>query len=208
MDLVDVAARLNRLDEIRKKVDQWNATSLEDQKSRIVFRLLIAIAQKDAAGAEARMREILALAGTTPGTVREPHTEAVAVWAGGDFAATRELARELALLLHQTAWAGTPPRNERWIRQIIGRQFRLDESLASGKPIHEMESQQPSLKGWVPVSRMTSETRGAGYPHSVWRVMPGEATHLAGHHDDYLYYASPLTGNFSVEADLTTFEFQ
>ena len=208
MDLVEVAARRDRLDEIQKVVDQWKATSPEDSKSRIVFQLLIAIAEKDAASAEVRMREILALAGSSPGSSREAHTEAVAVWAGGDFAATRELARELALLVHQAAWAGAPPRNERWIRQIIGRQFRLDESLASGKPIHEVVSQQPSRKSWVPVSRMTSETRGAGYPHSVWRVKPGEATHLSGHHDDYLYFVSPLTGNFSVEADLTTFEFR
>ncbi len=208
IDLVNVAASLNRLDEIQTVVNRWKVTSPEDQKSRIVFQLLVAIAQQDAAVAELRMREVLALAGSLPGSAREAHTEAVAVWAGGDFAETRELARELAVLLHQHAWAGTPPRNERWIRQIIGRQFRLDAALEVGKKPDEAASQQPSLKHWVPVSRMTSETRGAGYPIPVWRVEAGKATHLAGHHDDYLYFASPLTGDFSVEADLTTFDFR
>ena len=208
MDLVEVAAGLNRLDEIQAVVDQWQGITPEDKKASLVFQLLVAIAKQDATTAELRMRDVLALAASSPGSAREPHTEALAVWAGGELDATRELARELALLLHQTAWAGAPPRNERWIRQIIGRHFRLEESLASGKPIHEVASQQLQLKSWLPVSRMTSETRGAGYPHAVWKVKPGSATHLAGHHDDYLYFVSPLTGNFSVEADLTTFDFR
>lgn len=208
MDLVEVAARLNRLDEIQSVVDQWRGTSTEDEKSRIVFRLLIAIAKKDAGVAELQMREILTLSASSPGAAREPHPEAVAVWAASDFDATRELARELALPLHQSAWAGTPPRNERWIRQIFGRHFRLEESLASAKSISDVQSQQPSLKSWVPVSRMTAETRGAGYPLAIWRVGNGVSKHLAGHHDDYLYFASPLTGHFSVVADLTTFDFR
>ncbi|MBC7967536.1 MAG: hypothetical protein H7Z17_16600, partial [Fuerstia sp.] len=59
MDLVSVAARLNRLEEIRNVIDQWQVTSREDQKSRIVFKLLIAITQKDSDAAELQMREIL-----------------------------------------------------------------------------------------------------------------------------------------------------
>ena len=208
MDLIDVAVSLNRLDEIRKAIDQWKVTSPEDQKSRIVFQLLIAIAQQDNAVAELRMREILVLAGSAPGFAWERHIEAVAVWAGGNFAATREMARELAGLLQQDAWSNAFPRSERWKRQIVAKRYLLDNVLDPGKKSNEVASEQPSLKTWVPVSRMISETRGAGYPVPVWSVKPGQASHVAGHDHDYLYFASPLTGTFSVEADLTTFEYR
>lgn len=208
MDLVTVAASLNRLAEIQTVVDQWQVKSPEDQKSRIVFQLLIAIAQQDSVSAELRMREILAMAGSWPGPAWERHTEAIAVWAGSDITATRELARELAVLLHQDAWSGPLPRSERWKRQITSRRYLLDVAIASGKKVHEAITEQQSLKNWLPVSRMTSETRGAGYPIPVWNAAQGQANHVAGHDHDYLYFASPLTGIFSVEADLSTFEYR
>ncbi|MFO0998932.1 MAG: DUF1583 domain-containing protein [Planctomycetaceae bacterium] len=154
------------------------------------------------------MREILALAAGSPGVAMERHTEAVAVWAGGDFDATRELARELAVLLQQDVWSGRFQRSERWKRQIIARRFLLDEAINSGTKFVDAAVEQPSLKTWVPVSRMTSETRGAGYPIPTWSASPGQARHVAGHDHDYLYFSSPLTGEFSVEADLATFEFR
>lgn len=208
MDLVEVAARLNQLDEIQSVVDQWQGTSPEDEKARVVFRLLIAIAQQDSGEAERRMRQILAMAESAPGLARERHTEAVAVWAGGDFDSTRELARELAVLLQQDVWSGKFQRSERWKRQIIARRFLLDEAIQNGKKSIDEAAEQPSLKTWVPVSRMISETRGAGYPAPIWSATPGEARHVAGHDHDYLYFASPLVGDFSVEADLTTFEYR
>lgn len=208
MDLVEVAARLNRLDDIQSVIDQWKPTSPEDEKSRIVFRLLIAIAQKDSGAADVQMRQILALAGSSPGSAWERHTEAVAVWAGGEFDSTRELARELAVLLQQDVWSGKFQRGERWKRQIIARRFLLEEVIHAGKKSVDEAVDQPSLKTWMPVSRMTSETRGAGYPIPIWSATPGEARHVAGHDHDYLYFASPLVGDFSVEADLTTFEYR
>ena len=39
-------------------------------------------------------------------------------------------------------------------------------------------------------------------------MVRGQATHLSGHDHDYLCYASPLPGNISVEADLSTFAFR
>ena len=173
----------------------------------MVFRLLTVIAEKDSDAAELQMREILTLAGSSPGSGWERHTEAIAVWAGGEFDATRELARELAVLLQQDAWSGPMPRSERWKRHITAR-FLLDAAIASGRKVDDEKFLQPSLKTWVPVSRMTSESPGAGYPVPVWNVKPGHANHLAGHDHDYLYFASPLTGTFSVEADLSTFEYR
>ena len=211
IDLVNVAGQLNRLDEIRNVVAQWQVISPEDQKSRIVFLLLIAIAQQNNSAAELRMREILAIAESSPGSAWERHTESVAVWAGGDYLPTRELAREVAVLLQQDALFGADARGERWKRQIVGKRFLLDARLAAGMKNDESDvvvSEPPSLKNWIPVSRMISETRGAGNPVPVWSVKQGQATHVAGHDHDYLYFASPLTGTYSVEADLTTFAYR
>ncbi len=55
--------------------------------------------------------------------------------------------------------------------------------------------------------RDNAESRGRGYPVSMWLASQGSIKHVSGHHNhDYVYFASPLTGDFSVEADTTTFD--
>ncbi len=61
---------------------------------------------------------------------------------------------------------------------------------------------------WIPVSRMIAETRGAGYPQPQWQSQPGKVFHAVCHDQDSLYYRSPLSGQFTVEADATAFAFR
>ncbi len=214
MDLVNVARHLQRLVEIETVVEQWSVRSAEDEKSRNSFLLLTAIARDDQNAAEQRMREMLALATNSPGFALERHAEAVAVWAGGDYPATRELARELAVHLNEDVRSGVIRRSERWKRHIAARQFQISLETPSGleksagMTSEGVATTRSSLKNWIPVSRMTAETRGTGYPVPVWQTSRGHAMHVAGHDHDYLYFASPLTGDFSVEADLTTFGYR
>jgi len=60
-----------------------------------------------------------------------------------------------------------------------------------------------ALKQWSPVSRTTARTRGSGFPRGIWNVSRGMVRNLASHDEDYLYFRSPLRGNFEVECDVT-----
>ena len=75
------------------------------------------------------------------------------------------------------------------------------------KPPHLESTRQTWPSQWIPVCRMHSETRGAGYPAPVWEVRLGKAFHQGGHDHDSLYYQSPLTGKFTLELDASTFGF-
>lgn len=55
------------------------------------------------------------------------------------------------------------------------------------------------------MSRERASTCGRGFPEASWLWDGKECQHLGGHDDDYLFFRSPLRGEFSVEADLRGF---
>ena len=59
-------------------------------------------------------------------------------------------------------------------------------------------------KQWVPFGYSDSETRGDGRPSARWHSEDGKVQKVTGHEFDYLSFRSPLRGNFEVEGDFTT----
>lgn len=217
IELIRVAQELDRIREVGAIVGDLRATDIEQQKTHLTMQLLLAIAQNDLILADEKLRQLLTLATTHPGREPERDPEAVALWAARHVPELHETARDLANLLHEDSRPDEMRRSERWKRQIASCRFLLDSKdpaastvvtggeirVASGD-VHALAGMNEPARTWHPVSREISETRGAGYPVSVWSQRPGRATHIAGHDHDYLYYVSPLRGNFAVEGDLTT----
>lgn len=221
IELIRVARDLGRLEEIGDAIEDLHLKEVEQQKAQLVMQLLLAIAKSDFHLADDRLRQLLVLATAHPGREPERDPEAVALWAARHVESLRETARDLAILLHEDSRPDEMRRSERWKRQIAACRFLLDSkdpaaaNVVTGGEI-QMIPEDARLpvsidkpgKSWHPVSREISESRGAGYPVSVWSQQPGRATHIAGHDHDYLYYVSPLRGNFAVEGDLTTHGFR
>ena len=217
IELIRVASGLGRLTEIRTAVEGLRSESTEQQKAQVAMLTVIAIAENNEESADEHLRQLLTLATAHPGREPERDPEAVALWAARHVAALQETARDLAILLHEDSRVEEMRRSERWKRQIAACRFLLDSkdpaatNVVTGGEIREAVTvglvgagiDKPA-RTWHPVSREISETRGAGYPVSVWSQQSGRATHIAGHDHDYLYYVSPLRGDFAVEGDLTT----
>ena len=217
IELIRVASGLGRLTEIRTAVEGLRSESTEQQKAQVAMLTVIAIAENNDQSADEHLRQLLTLATAHPGREPERDPEAVALWAARHVAALQETARDLAILLHEDSRVEEMRRSERWKRQIAACRFLLDSkdpaatNVVTGGEIREAVTvglvgagiDKPA-RTWHPVSREISETRGAGYPVSVWSQQSGRATHIAGHDHDYLYYVSPLRGDFAVEGDLTT----
>ena len=217
IELIRVASGLGRLRDIRAAVAELQSESNEQRKAQAAMWTVIAIAENNDQSADEHLRQLLTLATAHPGREPERDPEAVALWAARHVAALQETARDLAILLHEDSRVEEMRRSERWKRQIAACRFLLDSkdpaatNVVTGGEIREAVTvglvgagiDKPA-RTWHPVSREISETRGAGYPVSVWSQQSGRATHIAGHDHDYLYYVSPLRGDFAVEGDLTT----
>jgi hypothetical protein len=156
----------------------------------------------DFSAADRHLQSLTQLAREQPGQQRERHPEAVALWTAAEHPSLRASAEELAVVLFEDVREEKIVRSERWRRMLTAkRQLLLT-------PLKQDDQSTAKPTRWIPVTRSTSESRGAGYPHAVWQIHSGSAFHRVGHDHDYLYFQSPLRGQFVVEADSTTFGLQ
>ncbi len=66
----------------------------------------------------------------------------------------------------------------------------------------QTEGATTTLRDWIPVTAATSATRGQGYPVAGWLLSDHKVVKRISHDEDFLYYRSPLRGNFEIECDL------
>lgn len=201
LELVRVATTLGRLPEIRNRVTEWKATGVLERKAVAAMLSAIAGAEQNLPEAELQLEALLQLVRDNTQNIEDRTPETFALWATTEHEGQRAIANELGVILVEDMRRDQPRRSERWKRIVTAQQ----EALLAPTQVGPATTPAPSM--WIPVSRMFSATRGGGYPHPVWRMQPGKVSHSIGHDQDYLYYRSPLTGQFTVEADATTFDF-
>ena len=201
LELIRVATRLGKLPVIRTQVIEWNAASIQDRKSVMACLAAVAVAERNHPEAESQLQSLVDMARTPGESLVDRTPETFGLWATAPSPELHPLAEELATILFEDARRDQPRRSELWKRLVLAKR----QSLL--KPPSTESAPQSLSPQWISVSRMHSETRGAGYPAPVWQVWPGKAFHQGGHDHDYLYYQSPLTGKFTLELDATTFSF-
>ena len=73
----------------------------------------------------------------------------------------------------------------------------------------ESDSLSPnSFKHWKPAAVVTSESRGNGFAVATWRSAGNVVHKVVGHNNDYLYFPSPLSGDFEIHCDVTGKSFR
>lgn len=213
--LVDAAAELERLEMLRELVLQCPNDDALENLSQQALLTLISLSERDFAAASESLGQSLELVVAADHTGRaERGPEAVLMWEAARHPQTIELARELAFVVYeQTRTLKHLPRSERWHRQVYALKHWLEwqSKLTAGQSASfarvDSEVSWP-LSNWQPVSRMTAETLGVGYPRAGWSIRDGQVSHVTSHDHDYLYYRFPVDGDFDVEADLTTFNYR
>ncbi len=207
IQLVEVALLLDRLDELKRAADRFTPTNDEQRKAAAAFRFLLLFAEQDFAAARESLVELFDLARSPSVTKAERGPEAVAAWVALRDSETAETGRDLAFLIYEHARNSNGPRSERWHRHLYSLKHELDRIDQSASDRIPRDGQQrPS--NWSQVSRVTAHTHGRSYPRATWTVEPGKTHHVTAHDHDYLYYAIPLTGDFAVEADISTFGYK
>ncbi|MBL8815286.1 MAG: DUF1583 domain-containing protein [Planctomyces sp.] len=214
IELINAAAERGRLSELLIEASKRSSLSPARTINHVCLLSMLSLAMGQSAEAEQQLRRLTELARSAQQGRPERDAEAIALWFSLQFPGHREVSRELAITLSEDARSGRIPCTERWKRTISAIRFQLDweagvqaETVKSEllSSIDSVQSHSSRLRTWLPVSRVLSETRGAGYPVARWHLQRGRVQHVTGHDHDYLYYVSPLQGNFVVEATTTTF---
>ena len=204
-ELIRVATRLRRLPEIRKRMETWQPTEVEDRKCVAAMLCAISCAQRNFPEAQTHLQALIGLTRAQPGDQLELTPEAFGLWTAAEHPEMQPLVEEVWAILYQDVRLDQHhrhARSERWMRLIHAQRPALPLPPNSHSAT---DTQRPM---WIPVSRMIAETRGAGYPPPQWQSQPGKVFHAVCHDQDSLYYRSPLSGQFTVEADATAFAFR
>lgn len=207
LDLVDVARELGRLDDLRRAVVAAPQSTEHQQRQRLALLALIDMAKKDFTGANESLFQLLTLVDQgahTEFSQRWPETLAAHVAIYGP--ATRNAGRELAVLLHlRQARNGADSGSEAWRRHVaamVGLSRYLDETTSANLP---QFNTLPPWKQWTTVSHQTAQSRGFGFPAPLWHLQGTGLESSSRHDEDYLYFQSPLRGNYEVEYDVPAF---
>ncbi len=206
IDLVYAADEVGKLDDLHRLIKNRATKINPTLREQLALETVIAIAAQDFEAAREAIGSLRELA-VEPVLHAERGPEAIAMWTGAAHPQTRDAARDLAFLVYEQARNNQGPRSERWHRQVYGLKHMLEWLAEQGNKSASSASREP-LPHWRRVSRMTAETCGKGFPAARWDTRPGQVSHVTCHDHDYLYFVSPLLGDFEVEGDFTTFGYR
>lgn len=201
LDLLAAAGEANKLDEIAGLVAQSPAETLYEQRNRLAMLALVSMAQGNAPSAATYFRQLLPLAGQldvdTPNHMRWP--ELVVAIEGFEFQELQRPAFELLDAMTTLARKSASRLWENLVRTHRDRARFLSEFQGNRVPL----GADPAARQWSRVTHGTAMSHGTGLPPAHWQSARGEALHVGGHSRDYLYFQSPLEGNFEVQCRLT-----
>jgi hypothetical protein len=198
-DLVAVARKLDRLDELTVLVNQIPDDSAVASRSRLAMQFLIEAARDDFDRATESLTRLQQLSTLIPAdaTLVERWPEIIA---GTEAMRHPQLrAAALALLNQLVEHQREGGLGERWAGYVTGLR---DQSMAILET-NELPSTGVSSprRQWSPAIMERASAHGRG-PVPRWQFRDGGVRHIGGDGHDYLYYQSPLRGSFTVEAEL------
>lgn len=188
LELIRVAGRLNRLDDLFQRVNEIADADNENQRRKVAMLALIELARgrTDAAGEQAEAFYELVANSDVSLTDRWPSL--LLLNHASESPTLHDVTKETLQVLQ-------PVRNK--LRETV-HGFHLQAALAR---IEYRDSD--ILKHWHSSARATAGTRGAGHPNTRWHVENSTLRCVTSHHIDYAHYQIPLLGNYEVEAEVS-----
>ena len=207
-DLVDLAKELGRLDDLRRRVEQVEATNGLDQRAQLALLSMINVARGDDLAATmsfTQLFDIFRASGHSEMSERWPET--LAMDYGLRHAPHLKIVGELLYLNYEKFVNGLHGWRKRgddvWDGHLFS-QLGQHQLRESGEAAVTNQLDPLALKQWAPVSRFTAETRGQGLPPSHWNWDGNQVSRVSGHDQDYLMFQSPLQGNFEIECEVSS----
>ena len=211
-DLLDLAARTGRIEELKKRIAAIPVPQSGLLKnSHTALLVLLNLEQMDAPAAEASLATLFAaVSKETPAQLYDQWPETLVAYRCvkrfPDFEPVSDL---LGTLLMNRVHRGIPqsPSAHVWFVHIASlsrehQSWQIGQQRQRAAPDQAADRQ---LRNWIPLTREREDSCGRGFPLSSWQWDGRECQHVGGHDFDYVFFRSPLRGDFSVEADLRGF---
>lgn len=214
-DLIDVASELGQLDQLRQLIVDSEAITSESsadmhsQRSRLALLVLIDLkAGRDQIAVESLQKFIEAVKNDPIRTPARRWPEMLVFWKAVRHPQTATLANEaLFQFVYRDLHDGSGTGSQAWDRQLLA---LMGFRTLLETPGHHPEEYLQALptKQWSAASFEWAMTRGQGMPGSRYMFDDHELRQLSGHENDFLYFQSPLRGNYDIDCLTTTFDWQ
>ncbi|CAK9115493.1 Tol-Pal system protein TolB [Durusdinium trenchii] len=206
-DLLDTAKQLGRLAELREQIAALpDSTDPIESRARAALLSMIGLQQNDQATANQAADQLYELLpDRTPTSLNAMWPETLATWrAFAHLGYNESLAEVLKAIYQQRSMRLQPQGVEFWHTHMHDLMCRLEHRLLAEKD--EPYDSQTGLDHWIPVVRLRALSRGKGSAAVRWhRTADDEVHHVSGHQDEYLFYRSPLRGNYEVTCEIGGF---
>jgi hypothetical protein len=204
LDLLAVAVELGKLGELANQALSVQTASDADRRGKLALLVLVNLAQKSEEAVGGYLEQLrLLLDRPLPdrrGYARWPEL-VVASQLLGVPSLRADASELLEALIAEIQKQGIEWEWERRLRPLRDRARYLALPEADAVPF----GTDPPLKQWSRVSQGTSWTHGKGFLMPHWSIAGHEVHHYCGHDHDYLYFQSPLRGNFEINCQLLIF---
>ncbi|MBC7966583.1 MAG: DUF1583 domain-containing protein, partial [Fuerstia sp.] len=210
IDLVLAASESGKLSELHDRVMSILPDDPVDQRCRETLLILMDIEGVNFESARKRLADVLAgLQKLNRNQLAMRCPETLAAYQGMQHDTTRDISAEilsflLDSLVRVDRISSTDP-CDRAIASLAG--WAQAQNVAKSQTQKNGQS-QIRLTQWSPVSRITHRTLGSGFPAAHWAGTRGGVNNVSSHDEDYLYFQSPLLGDFEVECDVTSVQWQ
>ena len=201
-ELMDVAKELGKLQALRDRVERQPLSADElQQRSQTALLVLINLELGDRDAAEKALNKLLTLVlNSTPTTIHEVWPETLVVYRGVQHHAGFNKIAELLAEIHARRRRATIPGSELWHNHVLA--LTNQQKYLGNSTTHQSLKNSVTMNNWIPAFRGTAASRGGGFPQPLWIRQGRQLQHVTGHGLDYLFFPSPLRGNFQIEADL------
>lgn len=216
LELVEVANELDRLKEVRTRIEQALAESSHDQIARSAALAIVDCSTGETASAVQNLAKIFEIVSASRESREESEAALLlAIFVGAKHAETRQVASDLAYSLHEVHLDLVKPNDWRpYHRHVAALANELSNALSQEVNDSTDETDaltaQPAEKfsEWQSGSLFTAESRGTGCPPNVWNLESTSVRKTSGHNIDLLYFQSPLRGDFEFECDASVFNWR
>ena len=203
-DLLEVASTTGRLEELLTLVETLPEPSIEEQRrARAALLVLIHLERGRQEAAATEASRLLDLAQRSPSrTLAEIWPQTLVVHRGAGHVAVDDL---LTWLFINRGQADESPSLWAWQNHLASLAGRRSAGDALRR---DPQIEPPGVTQWMGVSRLRATTRGPGLPLPQWGQKPNRITKISGHDEDYLFFRSPLQGNYELDCDLASSQSQ
>lgn len=207
IELVATARRLGKLAELRAEtkkrfVDPANQVA---RRSQVTIFLLCDLAEGNFDAARKHFQDLTNTLAAVKAT--DPLLRAASITAASQGILFAETRREAIDLLEHVITDRIHKQQSggwRWDHQVYNLRGLGDMLTFFGND-GSQNARPPALTQWNAVTHAKGDTLAVGVPPAQWMPIATTVQHRCGHESDWLFFKSPLQGNFTVECDLTSF---